>query len=201
MGIKVKLGSSAAPFRASYVNAFKPKVVKGSDNGKEVYSVMALFAPGADLAAAKAAALEAVKEKLGADKAEAIVKHPKFKSPFKNQAELVDDEGGQRPGTEAGGIFINLSNALKPLVLGPDCNEIMDAREFYSGCYAVASCEVYAWEHPTGGKGVTFSLLGIQKVRDGDRLGGTGIRADVSDFEPVAGADNGGAGTAGDVFG
>lgn len=197
MGIKVK----TPKFRASYVNVFKSKPIKGSDTGKEAYSVMALFAPGADLSALKAAALEALKEKFGPDKAEGIAKHPKFKTPFKNQAELVDEEGTQRPGTEAGGIFVNLSNALKPLVLDTDCSEVMDPREFYSGCYAVASCEVYAWDHPTGGRGVTFSLLGIQKVGEGDRLGGTGIRADVSDFEPVAGADSGGAGTAGDVFG
>lgn len=185
MGIECKLPK----FRASYVNLLKPKAIKGSS--KEVYSVMALFEPGADLKVLKEAALKALEEKFGADKAAAIAKHPKFKTPFKDQAELVDEQGEQRPGTKAGGIFMNMSNELKPLVLGPDAQEMTDPRDFYSGCYAVAKCEVYAWEHETGGRGVSFSLLGIQKVAEGDRLGGTGLRADVSDFEPVA--DAGGA--------
>lgn len=194
MGVKVKLPK----FRASYVNVFKPKAIKGTD--KEAYSVMALYPAGADLSALKAAALEAMKEKFG-DKAEAIAKNPKFKSPFKDQATLANDDGEMPPGTQAGAIFVNLTNELKPLTLAADCSEITDPREFYSGCYAVASCEVYAWDHPTGGKGVTFSLLGIQKVAEGDRLGGSGLRADVSDFEPVADAGaTGGASTAADIF-
>lgn len=191
MGQEVKSGK----FRTSYVKLDKPHPVPGST--KEVYSVVALFEPGADLKALKAAALAAMKDKWG-DKAEAIAKHPKFKTPFKDQAELVDAEGNQRPGTVAGAIFINLSHQLKPLILGPDAKEISDPRDFYSGCYAVAKLECYAWEHEVGGKGVTFSLLGIQKVAEGEKLGGTGARAEVSDFEAVEGVTEGA--DASDVF-
>lgn len=185
MGIEIKLPK----FRASYVKLDKPYPVKGSD--KEVYSVVALFEPGADIKALKNAAMEALKAKFG-DKAEAVAKHPKFKTPFKDQSEFLDEEGNQRPGTVAGATFLNLSHQLKPLILGPNAKEITDHRDFYSGCYAVAKADLYAWDHPVGGKGVTFSLLGIQKVAEGEKLGGTGARAEVSDFEAVEGATEGG---------
>lgn len=189
MAVEVKLPE----FRASYVNVDRSKTVTNDDGStKEIFSVMALFAIGADIKVAKDAALQAAKDKWGADKAMAVIKHPKFKSPFKEQSSLVDDDGTQKPGTVAGGVFINLNHQLKPLVLGPNAKPIADPRDFYSGCHAVAKCEVYAWEHPKGGRGITFGLLGIQKVRDGERLGGGGLRADPSDFEAVAGAENAG---------
>ena len=115
-----------------------------------------------------------------------MYKHPKYKSPFKDQSELVDVEGNQRPGTQAGNIFLNLANESKPLIVGPDAQPIIDIRDFYSGCYARAKVEVYSWDHPEGGRGTTFSILGVQKLADGEKLGGTGGRAEVSDFEPVA---------------
>jgi len=193
MGIKVK----TPKFRASYVWVFKPKAVKNDDGtSKDKYQALALFELGADLKALKDAAFGALVEKFGKDKAGAIAKHPKFKSPFRDQATLVDDEGELRPGATAGAVCINLTADLKPLILGPDTSEITDQRDFYSGCYAVASCEVYAWEHPKNGRGVTFSLLGVQKVAEGERLGGSGLRATAEDFEPVKGAT-----PAGDAFG
>lgn len=178
MGVAVKIPR----FRGSYVNLDKPRAIKGST--KELYSVMALFEPGADLSAVKAAVSAAMEEKWPG-KSTVIAKNPKFKSPFKDQVELVDNEGEQRAGTMAGAVFINLSSGLKPLILGPNAKEPDDPRDIYSGAYYVAKCEVYAWEHEVGGKGVTFSLLGIQKVAEGEKLGGSGARADVSDFEPV----------------
>jgi hypothetical protein len=157
---------------------------------------MALFAPGQDVSALKTAMFSALKDKFG-DKAEAVAKHPKFKNPLKDQRELVDAEGNARPGTVAGAYFLNMSHELKPLVLGPDAQEVTDPRDFYSGCYAVAKCECFAYDHEVGGKGVSFRLLGIQKVGEGEKLGGTGARATTSDFEAVP-VDN--AQSASDVF-
>lgn len=196
MGIEIK-PKECPEFRASYVYLQTPKPVNKKDGAKKKYSVMALFAPGQDISALKTAARKAVEEKFGADKALGIIKHPKFKSPFKDQAELVDDDGEQRPGTVAGAIFVNLSHEIQPVVLGLDARPMKDMREFYSGCYAVAQLEAYAWEHDEGGKGVSFGLVAIQKRRDGDRLGGGGLRADPDAFEPIKGS----ATDASDVFG
>ena len=181
MGIELKF-PELPKFRVSYAHLEKPRKIPGAD--KELYSVMALFEPGADLSAVKKVMLEAMKEKFGT-KAEAVAKHPKFKSPLKDQSDLVNAEGDQRPGTKAGAIFINLSSEDKPLLIGQDRVPTDDHRVIYSGCYAVGKVEVYAWEHETGGKGVSFNLLGLMKVGDGDRLGGSGARADVSDFDGV----------------
>ena len=180
MGIEVFLPR----FRASYVKLDKPHPASKKSE-KLVYSLVALFDKGTDLSALKKAEAEALKAKFE-DKAEAVYKHPKYKSPFKDQSELVDVEGNQRPGTQAGNIFLNLANESKPLIVGPDAQPIIDIRDFYSGCYARAKVEVYSWDHPEGGRGTTFSILGVQKLADGEKLGGTGGRAEVSDFEPVA---------------
>lgn len=181
MGIELKF-PELPRFRVSYATLEKARKVPGSD--KELFSVMALFELGTDLSAVKKAMLAALTEKFGA-KAEAVAKHPKFKSPLKDQGDLVSADGEQRPGTKAGAIFINLSSKDKPLLLGLDKIPTDDHRVIYSGCYAVGKVEVYAWEHETGGRGVSFNLLGLMKVGDGERLGGSGARADVSDFEGV----------------
>lgn len=189
MGKELFLG----PVTGSYVSLDKPKPIKGSD--KETYSMMLLFKPGEDLSALKKAMFAAAVEKWS-DKAAAIVKHPKFKNPLKDQAELIDDQGDPRAGTTPGAMFINASNFLKPLVLDEAVNRVTDPRVTYSGALYRVKVEVFAWDHPTGGKGITVSLLGVQKVGDGPRLGGSGGRADVSDFQPV-----GDGKTASDVFG
>lgn len=44
--------------------------------------------------------------------------------------------------------------------------------EVYSGCYGRAVLNAYSWEHPTGGRGVTFNIRIFKKTRDGESLGG-----------------------------
>lgn len=192
MGIELMVG----PFIGSYVTLDKPKLVKGST--KELYSVMALLPAGFDLGPMKKAALAAIEEKpWGKGKSAAVAGHPKFKKPWKDQAEMVDNDGELRAGMTAGQHFVNFSNVLRPMLLDESATELLSAEKLYSGAQYRAKVECYAWEHETGGRGVTFSLLGIQKIGDGPRLGGTGARASTSDFEPVAGSGK----TASDVFG
>lgn len=58
----------------------------------------------------------------------------------------------------------------------------------YSGCYVNAQVEIWAQDNAKG-KGIRASLLGIQRVKDGDAFGG-GSRPDAEDFGEVAeGAD------------
>ena len=189
MGIELFLG----PVTGSYVNLHKPKAVKGTD--KEAYSIMLLFAPGADLKPLRDAMFKAAQEKWG-DKAATICNMPKFKNPLRDQGDLVNDNGEQRAGTVPGAMYVNTSNTLKPLVLDEATNVVGDPRVTYSGAQYRVKVEIFAWEHDVGGKGITLSLLGVQKVGDGPKLGGTGNRAEVSDFQPV-----GDGKTASDVFG
>ena len=54
---------------------------------------------------------------------------------------------------------------------------ILDRSEVYSGCYARVSLSFYAF-NSNGNKGVACGLGNIQKVRDGEPLGGRTNAAD-----------------------
>lgn len=163
-------------FRASYPNLFKPKL--NELNGKEEYSVMALFPKGADLSPLKKLAQEALEEKWGKDKS----KYPtNLRSPFRDQKELMKD-GKMRPGTEDGAIFINLKAKQKPQVVDQNVQPILDQAEFYPGVFAKASVTAYAYDNK-GNRGVAFGLGNIQKVKDGEPLSGRSRAQD--DFAPI----------------
>jgi hypothetical protein len=78
--------------------------------------------------------------------------------------------------------------------------DIIDQDEFYSGCYARATVEAYAWEHPTGGTGVSFALHNIQRLKHGDRLGGGGKAKPSDEFEAMATADGDAPANADDLW-
>jgi hypothetical protein len=71
----------------------------------------------------------------------------------------------------------------KPGIVDEVLNPIMNANEIYSGAYYRASIRAYAWEHPTGGKGVSIALDNVMKVRDGEAFSGrTDASADFAEF-------------------
>lgn len=166
-------------FRVSFPNVFKAR--KNDLNGKDEFSVTAVFPKGADLSALKAAVNAVVTEKLGADKS----KWPKgMRSPFRDQAEREKD--GKLPeGYEAGAIFINLKATQRPGVVDANVQDILEERDFYAGCWAIANVRPYYYDQK-GNKGVSFGLQNIQKVADGDPLGGRVRPTDA--FKPVEGA-------------
>lgn len=185
-------------FRVSYPNVFKAK--KNDLNGKDEYSLVALFPKGADLSKLKAAAQEAVIAKFGTDKS----RYPKnMRSPFRDQVERakIDDTTGKKTlpaGYEEGAIFLNLKSAQKPGLINQAKEDIIDASEFYAGCWAHATINAYAYNHK-GNAGVSFGLGNIQKLQDGDPLGSRTSAQD--DFEVIAGADTGSTATsASDLF-
>jgi len=87
----------------------------------------------------------------------------------------------------AGNYFINASNKMRPLVIGPT-REILTAADGrpYSGSYGNMIVQFWAQDNQFG-KRINASLLGVQFVRDGDRLSGGGVAA-ADDFEAVPGA-------------
>jgi len=58
-----------------------------------------------------------------------------------------------------------------------DLQQIIEPKEIYSGMFCRISLSCYCWEYG-GKKGISFGLGNIQKTRDGDPLGGGGVRAD-----------------------
>lgn len=171
-------------FRVSYPNVFRPK--KNELNGKDEYSVVALFPKGADLSALKAAAQAAIEAKWGTDKA----KWPaNLRSPFRDQGEKakVDEITGKKTlpaGHEEGAIFMNLKSSQRPGVVDQNVQDIIEDSQFYAGCWARASINAYAYDNK-GNRGVSFGLGNLQKVKDGDPIAGRTKPQD--DFAPIEG--------------
>jgi len=80
----------------------------------------------------------------------------------------------------AGHYFINANSNEKPGVVDADLDPIMDKNEFYSGCYGRASITLYPYD-ASGSKGIAAGLNNVQKLDDGEKLGGaTSAAADFA---------------------
>lgn len=163
-------------FRASFVHVFRPQDPFQA-GGDPKYGLTMLFPKGADLSKVKAAAKAAIVEKWGPDKS----KWPSnLRLPFRDQGEKADKFDGY----EEGAIFINATSKMKPGLVDAQVNDIIDETEFYSGCYARATIRAFAYD-TKGNRGVGFGLQNVQKLRDGDPLGGRTRPED--DFSPTEG--------------
>lgn len=187
-------------FTVSYPKVFKPEVNKLS--GETEYSLVALFPKGSDLTALKKAAQEAIEKKFGA-KAKNADFLKTLRNPFRDQGEKakVDETTGKSvlpQGHEAGAIYMNLKSKQKPQVVDQNVQLILEPTDFYAGCKARATVRAYAYDNK-GNKGVAFGLVNVQKVSDGEALGGR-TRAE-DDFTPIAGATDAAASDASSLFG
>ena len=165
--------------RLSYAHIFQP--FAGEDGKEKKYSVTLLIPKGDKATLSKMKdAIEAAKQ-LGTSKWGGKIP-PNLKMP-------VRDGDAERPDQEEykGMYFVNCSSKTKPGVVDKDLNAILDPEEVYSGCYARASVNFYPFA-VSGNKGVACGLNNIQKLADGDFLGGR-TRAE-DDFE--AWGDDGG---------
>ena len=71
----------------------------------------------------------------------------------------------------AGSYFINANSATAPGIVDADCNPILTRSEVYSGVYGRASISFYAF-NSNGNRGIACGLNNLQKIRDGEPLGG-----------------------------
>lgn len=149
--------------RLSYANVWEPASING---GTPKYSV-SLIIPKDDektLTAINAAIDAAIKE--GA---------PKFGGKIPNRAalKLPLRDGDTERDDEAykGSYFVNANSTTAPQIVDRTVQPILDRAEVYSGCYARVSINFYAF-NTNGNRGVACGLGNIQKVKDGDPLGG-----------------------------
>lgn len=75
-----------------------------------------------------------------------------------------------------GHYFVNANNKTAPGIVDADRNEIIDQGEVYSGCYGRASITFYAY-NSNGNKGIACGLNNLQKIADGEPLGGNKSKA------------------------
>ncbi len=156
-------------FRLSFPALFVPKAV--GTNPEPRYSLNMLFTKDADLSLLKKAAMAAVREKWGD-------KPPKnLRSPFRDGSEKEYDG-------YAGMIYVNAWTKTKPGVVDAQVQTIIAPDELYAGCWCVASVRAFAYEN-SGNTGVSFALMNVQKVADGDRFDNRSKPED--DFQALAG--------------
>ena len=151
-------------FIASYLHVFEKQKFDGQSDDEARYSVQMVFPKGTDLSVLKDAANTAMKDKFGHDKE----KWPKkMQSPFRDGNEERDGEGIYEDA-----VYVNCRSKRQPGVVDEAVQQIINPDDFWSGCIAKAQVQAFAYSH-SGNNGVAFSLLLIQKVKDGERLGGT----------------------------
>lgn len=80
----------------------------------------------------------------------------------------------------AGHYFMNVSSKTKPGVVDSQVQPILDSTEVYSGCYGRVSINFYPYD-TAGNRGIGAGLNNVQKLADGESLGGKSRAED--DFE------------------
>ncbi len=92
---------------------------------------------------------------------------------FDNIKIPLRDGDKDRPDDEAyaNSYFVNANSTTPPGIVDADCNRILDHSEVYSGVYGRAAINFYAY-NKNGNRGIACGLQNLQKVRDGEPLGG-----------------------------
>ncbi len=153
--------------RFSYANVWKPKAING---GEPKFSI-SLVIPKSDKATVdkiKKAIEAAYKEGENKLKGKSKTAPPlsAIKTPLRDgDIERPDDE------VYKNSYFINANSSGAPGIVDASCQPILDQNEVYSGCYGRASINFYAF-NTNGNKGIACGLNNLQKVRDGEPLGG-----------------------------
>jgi hypothetical protein len=153
--------------RWSYANVWEAKSINGST---PKFSV-SLIIPKSDtrtIARIKAAIEAAYRE------GEAKLKgNGKTVPPLSAIKTPLRDGDSERPDDPAyaNSYFINANSSTAPGIVDADRQPILERSEVYSGVYGRASINFYAF-NSNGNRGIACGLNNLQKIRDGEPLGG-----------------------------
>jgi hypothetical protein len=163
--------------RLSFANVWEPKSING---GAEKYSV-SLIIPKSDTKT-----IEAINKAVDAAIEDG---RGKFGGKIPNKAALklpLRDGDIDRPDDEAyaDSYFVNANSNTPPEIVDKSLNTVMSRSEVYSGVYARVSINFYAF-NSNGNRGIACGLGNIQKIQDGEPLGGKASAADdfTSDYD------------------
>lgn len=163
--------------RLSYANVWTPRAANDGSEPKYSASIIIPKADTATVDAIKKAIEVAIQEGVG-----------KFGGKIPPRATLklpLRDGDEERPDDEAykNAYFLNATSKLAPGIVDKHVQPILDHSEVYSGVYARVSLNFYAF-NTSGNRGVACGLGNIQKIRDGEPLGGkTAPSADFGSIE------------------
>ena len=162
--------------RFSYVNIFEPQKNEDGTDGK--YNVTLLI-PKNDTAT-----LGKIKEAMAEARENFCKRNGATALPQKPVHTLHDGDGvkdnGEPYGEECKGCYvITVGSKQKPVIVDNMRNPVTDPSEVYSGCYGRAAINFYGYSRQ-GKKGISAGLQSIQKLHDGEPLGGA--RGSADDF-------------------
>mgnify|MGYP001023861051 CR=1 FL=1 len=153
--------------RWSYANVWQAKSING---GAPKFSV-SLIIPKSDTKTVMAvknaiqAAYEEGQSKLKGN-SKSVPALTAIKTPLRDgDAERPDDEAYKDC------YFINANSATAPGIVDAARNPIIEHSEVYSGVYGRASINFYAF-NSNGNRGIACGLNNLQKISDGEPLGG-----------------------------
>lgn len=167
--------------RLAFPNLFTPKA---GDNGDLKFSAAFIFprehpAMPEIIAAMRAAAAE----KWGEPKADEMLASLKAG----NRLAVHDGDSKTKYDGYKGNLFMNASNKVRPLVIGGGADGKAPLVETdgkpYSGCYVNAMVSFWAQDNKYGQR-INASLMGVQFLKDGERLAG-GETASADDFDAI----------------
>jgi Protein of unknown function (DUF2815) len=204
---KKKLGPTdvlTPEFRMSYPHVLEPKAPDPKKPNEKIYGVEMLFriseTPNSakrgekivDISPLKTAAMEAVKAKWGAEQA-------RWPADLKEKLQKLFKCGdiGKNAGKDGYGVGIIYVRATRkeefgaPIVIDQLVAPVTDKNAVYGGMYAHAKIHAFAWSHPTGGNGVSFTLDMLQLIRDDEPFGNRMGAEDVFEAIKVPGNDTG----------
>ncbi len=153
--------------RWSYANVWEAKSING---GTPKFSV-SLIVPKSDTKTV--AKIKAAIEAAYHDGESKLKGNGKSVPPLAALKIPLRDGDSERPDDPAyaNAYFINANSSTAPGIVDADRNPILTRSEVYSGVYGRASISFYAF-NSNGNKGIACGLNNLQKVRDGEPLGG-----------------------------
>ena len=155
------------PCRLSYAHLWEPDSINGSE---PKYSVSCIIDKNdkETIAKIKKAIEAAYKE--GESKLRGTGKSVPALQAIKTP---LRDGDLERPDDDAykGCYFINANSPKAPGIVDAALQPILERSEVYSGVYGRASINLYAF-NSNGNKGIACGLNNLQKIKDGESLGG-----------------------------
>ena len=181
-GRVLKSGIATPKGRIIYPALFKPSLMKGeTDESKARFQVALLIPKDAVLAILTQAVIDKVNDKWSA----AVVKTSKIKKPFIR----TEDDPKWMEYADEFPVMIRTNSKERPGVVMANLKECTDETQVYGGRWAVLALNPFAYDHPVGGKGVSWGLQHVQLLENDDPIGPGRIRAEDA-FEAVS--DEGG---------
>ena len=93
-----------------------------------------------------------------------------FKFPLRDG----DAECAEKGGEYAGHWFLNASAVRRPQIVDINRNDIWEEGDVYSGCYARVGINLFPFSQ-RGNRGIGCGLEAVQKICDGEALGGVPV--------------------------